>query len=55
MAVIGLRLEMMGMDCKTALTKNTILESLRNCRSMDLGKKVIKLYLAVSTLLLKNS
>jgi hypothetical protein len=54
MAVMGLILEMMGMDWRTALTRKTTLESLRNCRRMDLGRKVIRLYFAVSTRLPKN-
>ena len=48
MAVMGLMLEMMGMDCRTALTRKTTLERRRNCSRMDLGRKVMRLYFAVS-------
>lgn len=51
MAVMGGMLEMMGIPWRMAFTKKTILESLVNCKSRDLGKKVMRLYLAVSILL----
>ena len=40
------------MDCSTALRRKTKLESRRNCSSTAFGRKVMRLYLAVSTLLL---
>ena len=49
--MIGLRLLMMGIDWRTALMRKTMLESRRNWRRMDLGRKVSRLYLVVSTLL----
>jgi hypothetical protein len=54
MAVMGLILEMIGMDCKTALTRKTTLERRRNWRRTDFGRKVMRLYLAVSIRLPKN-
>ncbi len=48
MAVIGLKLEIIGIDWRMALAKNTMLDSLKNWMRIDLGTKVIRVYLDVS-------
>jgi hypothetical protein len=47
MAVRGLKLDITGIDCKTALNRKTIFENLRNCSRMHFGINVIMLYFAV--------
>ena len=48
MAEMGEMVEMCGMDWSTMLARKTTLERRVNCRSSDLGRKVMRLYLAVS-------
>jgi len=45
--VKGLKLEMMRIDWRMALVRKTMFESLRNCKRMDFGMKVMAVYLAV--------
>jgi hypothetical protein len=54
MAVRGLMEESIGIDWRIALARKTILESLRNCNSKHLGKKVRAVYWAVNTWLSVN-
>jgi hypothetical protein len=44
----GLRLERRGTAWRKAVSRKMTLESLVNCRSRDLGRKVSRLYLVVS-------
>ena len=48
MAVMGEMVEMRGMDWRTMLARKTTLERRVNCSRSDLGRKVRRLYLAVS-------
>jgi len=45
--VRGLRLEIIGIDCRTALARKTILESRKNCKRSAFGMKLIRVYFAV--------